>query len=443
MTDQVVSQAPVPDTIKPAPAGGGADSFVPQRSSRLRSDFLWSFISNAVFAACQMGMYVALSKLGTDKDLGYYALGMSVAGPLFVFGKLNLRALLATDVGQDYSFGQYEALRLLMMLLAAGILAVVAATMSDTFFVFAVMMAVGLTRLIEALEDLVYGQFQQSLRIPWLAISKTMRGILGVGCLVVTMLWLGNLAIAVAVMGASWILTILFYDMPRLKRLTRIRPQWQPVKALWRLAKLALPLGLSTAVVSLVVYCPRFFVLAYEGEIVLGRFTAISQVLQIVVMVAAALSQVTAPRLAGYFQANPRMYAALLKKLVVMTLAGGTVALGLAWLLGPWVLSVVFAPEFAEYHPLLVLFVGVGMASAMALFIGVAATAGRVLKAQLLSQVARVLMLLGLCALLVPYWGVYGAAWAMILATLVSMTITGSAVFLRWRSRVAEHSMIA
>lgn len=70
----------------------------------LRQNFSWTFVGNVVYAACQWGMLVALTKLGTPEMVGQFTLGLAVTSPVFLFSNLQLRTLMATDAKQEYHF---------------------------------------------------------------------------------------------------------------------------------------------------------------------------------------------------------------------------------------------------------------------------------------------------------------------------------------------------
>ena len=79
----------------------------------LRKNFAWTLSGNVVYAGCQWGMLIAIAKLGTPAMLGQFALGLAIAGPIFIMAQLHLRAVQATDARHEYLFGHYFALRIL------------------------------------------------------------------------------------------------------------------------------------------------------------------------------------------------------------------------------------------------------------------------------------------------------------------------------------------
>src|SRR5436305_1160496 len=83
-------------------------------NASLSANFLWSLAGTLVFAGCQWGMLVALTKLGDAEMVGQFALALAITAPVFMFTNLQLRGIQATDARREYAFGDYLSLRLAM-----------------------------------------------------------------------------------------------------------------------------------------------------------------------------------------------------------------------------------------------------------------------------------------------------------------------------------------
>src|SRR4026207_2304378 len=85
---------------------------------RLQSGFTWLIPGNVLYAACQWGIVGVLAGLGSTEQVGQYALGMAVSAPIMLFGNFQLRALIASDLKEEYSLGQYLSFRFVSLALA-------------------------------------------------------------------------------------------------------------------------------------------------------------------------------------------------------------------------------------------------------------------------------------------------------------------------------------
>ncbi len=162
----ITSRANVPPTIPVLPG------------LSFRANFLWMLAGNVIFAGCQLGMIVALAKLGSSLMVGQFSLGLAIATPVLMFTNLHLRAVQATDATRLYSFGEYLQLRFVMSSLA--IAAIVTFTWIENIphRTAMVVVAVALAKGTETLSDVHYGLFQLHDRLDQTGRSMMLRGIL-------------------------------------------------------------------------------------------------------------------------------------------------------------------------------------------------------------------------------------------------------------------------
>src|SRR5260370_17074480 len=89
----------------------------------VRREFRWALSSNIVYSICQWGFVVVLAKLGTPGDVGAYALGMAITSPILMFANFQGRNLVASDVRDEYSFGEHLSFRIVSLAFALAFLA--------------------------------------------------------------------------------------------------------------------------------------------------------------------------------------------------------------------------------------------------------------------------------------------------------------------------------
>src|SRR5580693_3459615 len=81
----------------------------------MRGNFAWMTLGYAVYAACQWAMVSVLARLATPEIVGQYALGVAVGTPILMLAQLNLRTVLATDVGCEHHFLEYRDIRVISL----------------------------------------------------------------------------------------------------------------------------------------------------------------------------------------------------------------------------------------------------------------------------------------------------------------------------------------
>ena len=193
----------------------------------LRINFAWTLTGNVVYAGCQWGMVMAIAKLGTPAMLGQFALGLAIAAPVFLMSQLHLRAVQATDARNEYSFGNYLALRIVGTALALIIVTGIAFLSAYRRETALVVLAVAMAKAAESLSDIIYGFWQKQERLDQIAIAMMGRGI---GSLVVlaTVLYLTrNIVFSVAAMALWWALWLVTYERGAAIRMLSAAFDWR------------------------------------------------------------------------------------------------------------------------------------------------------------------------------------------------------------------------
>ena len=404
----------------------------------LKRNFSWTFIGNAVYAACQWGMLVVLAKFGTPEMVGTFTLGLAITAPIFMFSNLQLRHIQATDAKQQYVFGDYFGLRLISTVLALGVVVAVTLVAGYRWQVSLTILLVGLAKAFESISDVFYGLIQQHERMDRIAISLMIKGPLSLVVMGLGIYITGNVIWGVVGLALSWGIVALGYDLRSGKSilnsitrsevaensLSKIRdrsivPRWE-VKTLQEIAWLALPLGLVMLLISLNTNVPRYFIERYLGERELGFFAALAYLMVSGSMVVHALGQSATPRLAKYYAAGRgTAFRQLMLKLVGIGAGLGGLAVLVAAIAGKQVLTIFYQPEYAQYSDLFVwLMIAAGF-SYVSYFLGYGMTAARYFRIQMplftFATAASALTSFWL----IPSLGLKGAAIALIAGAVV------------------------
>jgi O-antigen/teichoic acid export membrane protein len=423
------------------------DTHVQDFAARLSlpANVSWTLVGNGVYVACQWGMLVGLTKLGSPEMVGQFALGLAITAPIIMLTNLQLRDVQATDASSGYLFGDYLALRLLTTTLALLIIGGIAWGLGYRPETALIMVILGVAKAIEAISDVFYGLLQQHERMDRVAQSMMIKGIASLAALCIWIYLTGDLRWGVISLAVVWALVLLSYDVRSGRLILRHRwpryqtalpeqnprgapkPHWDTAKLI-KLTRLALPLGLVTMLMSLNFNLPRYFIERYWGEHELGIFAALAYILAAGIVVTNALGQSASPRLAKYYAARDRIaFVRLLLKLIGVSTVLGGLGLAGAILAGPELLTIFYQAEYAR-QDLLVWLMVAGVMAYVASCLYYALTATRYFRAQLLLFMGVTGSTTWACLWLIPTGGLAGAAMALIIAALVQ--VMGSVMIL-------------
>jgi O-antigen/teichoic acid export membrane protein len=393
----------------------------------MTGNFAWMTMGNAVYAASQWGMVSVLAHLGSPEIVGQYALGVAVSTPILMLAQLNLRTVLATDVARNHHFLDYRDVR--VMSLALALIAIVAMGLFEKASQDRIaVMLVAFAQSIEWIADIYIGLFQRHERMKRIAITLSLHGVLSVTALGVVVAMTGRLAAGLAAVLAVRLLALFLYDTtiatrgclePRAAGKQNFR---QRSIERWRIVKTALPLGVVLMISSFSVNVPRYFIADLLGHHALGIFAGLASLTTAANLLVNALGQAATPRLAKFYQAGDRAAFGRMSAQV----AGVGVLLGLCSvagcaIAGRWALGLLFGKEYALQSGILLALAASSGAGYVASLLGYVITAGRRFKEQMPLQIAAVGGTSVACLLLVPRFGLLGAAIAIGVGFLVQI----------------------
>ncbi len=398
-----------------------------------------NFAGFGVFTLCQ---FLALSLLGrlTGPDgVGLYGLALGIATPVFLFTNMSLRPAFATDLTGQWPFASYKLIRVGSAV--AGILvSVVVAVFVRPDLGFVCLVAVmALAKAGEALSDLSYGVFQALEKVGLIGLSLGLRGAAGLALLAAGALvaaygvetpMRGVLLGAATGILAGWWAVFLLNDRGRAAKhlrgdLAALRPglldhSRDTSRLLWAV----LPLGLAIFLTSLQMMGPRFVVEDMFSLRALGFFTAVMALTSLGVQAVNMMGQVLVPRMAAGLRDGRRLQVlALLAVLMGFGAAGGLLYIGLGQMFGAPVLALLFGPEFAQGEHLFAVLALGGALRFVSEALRVGLVAARRFKTRLVVEVLAMAALIGAFGYWLHGFDAIEAAYAVLLAEIISILI--------------------
>jgi O-antigen/teichoic acid export membrane protein len=358
-----------------------------------------------------------LAKLSSAEEVGRFALGLAVAAPVMIAANLQLRVVQATDARGDHGFGAYLGLRLVTTSIALLAIVTVAVTAGYSPAMLCLVALIAGAKALEAISDIVFGLLQQHQDLRRVALSMVTKGVLSVTAVAMT-LWLsGSVLLATLAMAIAWGAVLALYDLPAAARVAgSIRPILRPA-VLARLGWLALPMGLVAGLQSLMTNVPRYAVDAHEGARALGHFAAIAYLVLAGNQPVMALWAAVGPRLARLFVSDRAAYRRLSRRTMVLAALTGVIVVAGALVCGGAVLTVVYTPEYAPHADVLVWLCVVAALGYVASALCCSITAARRFPEQLFVAALTLGVSWVASGILVPRFGIAGAAQALVAAT--------------------------
>jgi len=382
-------------------------------------------------------MLIALAKTLPAAAVGQFSLGLAISAPIFMLTNLQLRSLQATSASDLFDFRDYLSFRLVTTTIGFLVIAGVALTVDYKGPTKVVIVAVGAAKAIEAIVDAIYGHLQKAEKMDSIALSMLARGCLSLTCLVGTVILTGNLFLGILALVVSSITILLAIDIPNVRRLrvghdggrvkrdeldNRFTPRWTPA-TLAGIARLGLPLGVASLLLTLAATAPRYFLEHWQGEQALGYFSALAYPTVAFSIIVSAFGQAATPRMANAYSRDRREFVRIVITLAAVPFLMILVALLICAGLGPRLLALMYREEYAKYFNVFLVLLVSGLAWALASVLGYAATASRRLRKQ--APVSAVICVAGVAIswLTIPNHGLAGAGIAMLLTGTVAILL--------------------
>jgi O-antigen/teichoic acid export membrane protein len=416
----------------------------------LRKLFSWLFLAFIIGASGQFLVSVFLVKFCAPELIGRFALANAITLPIFAFASLDLGSLQITDAKNHYKFEDYLNLRLVTSCLALLLSIIIPVFVGYSWDTLIIIWLFAVTRTLDSVSGIMHGLIQKSEEMKTLAILGIVKSLISIGLLGVVVYLTGDLVLVLILLILFRIPFLLFYEVPyslatinssHSSEINNASPQstqidWSKIftrkwhsQKLLNLAKLALPMGIVTLLISFNANVPRYLIEKYTGESSLGIFAVIASLMMIGDAVLNPLGASTIPRMSQYYaEGNFKQFWKVLSKLMAIAFILGAIIITACFLFGQTFLEIIYRKEYGQYTQLLILLMLAGSIDDISSFIGQAITATRSFRIKMAVS-ATVVTISSLIALwLIPSQGLKGAAIALLIGATVDVALNSAAL---------------
>jgi O-antigen/teichoic acid export membrane protein len=399
----------------------------------------WMLFGNFFYGFCQWGYLILFAKFTSPEAVGRFSLGLAVSAPVVMLLNMQARTILATDGTNNFRFAEFFSFRILTNIIAIAILSGIVAVSGYRGETAAVILILGMSKLFEATSDIIMGYFQKHERMHIISTSLILRGLTALIALGAVVYVTESLVWGVSMLAASWALVLMFYDIPMLSKNKSSNFDYANIvgilssrkgvlmvlslfnmKAVRVLATMAIPLGFISLLLSLSTNIPKYFIEKISGQEALGYFAAMVYLILIGSKFINAVGQVVIPRLSKYYLAGRKAdFCSLFWKGTASCALLGSVMVLSAFLFGEQILSLLYGPEYARHSRVFLWIMISGAFEYLAIFYWLTLIATRQINIQMPFNLAYILFLMGACTLLVPAYGLWGGAYAMVIVSFI------------------------
>jgi O-antigen/teichoic acid export membrane protein len=287
----------------------------------------------------------------------------------------------------------------------------------------------GINQAVMLVKDIYQGFMQRHDRMDLVAVSSVLQGVLSVGAAGGTAIVSHNLQLTVAAMLVARVFVFVAYDIPTSRALrsngsnlvtrSELCKVWSESRCR-SLVRKAVPLGVTTLLLSLYPNIPRYFIATYYGDAYVGYFAAIATLMSLQDLIVIPLSEAAIRRLSLFYATNKMAYVRLLVGLMGVGAIIGAVGVAAAWRFGHFLLPLLFRTEYGSFVEALVWLMAARLVLNIQCFMGYSITAAGKYSSQVWIWGLGVASLLVASWLLIPTRSALGAAWALCICACIT-----------------------
>ena len=185
--------------------------------------FAWNTIGTMCNAGSAFILLIFVTRICGSYDAGIFALAFANAQLMLTIGRYGMRAYQATDIKSSIHFSTYFISRLITCILMLII--------SITYIIWsgysiekgAIIFSICIIKMVDALEDVFHGLFQQNGRIDIAGQLLTIRNLITMIVFVSMLMVTGNLLVTCAVTGIISIMVCLLLNIPSTKKMGKFK----------------------------------------------------------------------------------------------------------------------------------------------------------------------------------------------------------------------------
>ena len=393
-----------------------------QTKNQIIKEATYYNIGNFIYLGAQWIISVALVRMGGLEDAGYFSLAMSVCNMFAMIANYGLRAYQVSDIKEKYSDNDYVASRILTVFAAFVMCLVYTVAFQKTAFKISLILLYMVYKCIEAYSDVLTAVFQKNGKMIYVGASLGAKGLLNLTLFIAFYLLTKNLVVSVAFMSAGSLVVLLGFDFIKLKPFYKQTEIFKNINVKKTAALLGEGFLLMLYVFSMTAFnsIPKLIIEKKESAESLGVFSSVAIPTVIITTFAAGMLIPIVPKLSEYFDSkdNKRIFKTFGTCAAVIILIGALAAVFSA-LVGRPIFKLLFGevilPHFILLYYMIISSVLIALNSIMSTFL----TAVRKLKQEFLFSLMSCVLVLVLSLLLIDGYGIYGAAYAMIITLLI------------------------
>ena len=334
-----------------------------------KNNFIWNMIGSAVYAFSSMVLsYLTIRIAGTEIG-GVFSIGLTLAQMFVYIVYFETRNYQVTDSKDQFTFGEYHAVKLLNSLIMVLVVAVYLIIRRYTFEKSWIVFGICLYRMLDGYADVFESEYHKRERLDLAGKSMTYRTLLSVFVYFILLIGTGQLPVATVGAIVSGAIGIFLFDVLPFDKVGKMAIQMHG-KAIVGILRNCFPMFMGMFLWTYLLSASRIAV----DRVMAGRYQSYYQVLFLPVSVinlfAGFLIRPLLLDLTDLFSAgNMRKFWIKIGKVAVLIAGFTSICMAGAYMCGIPVLEVLAGCDLKKYRSMFVFLVFSGGINALAILL--------------------------------------------------------------------------
>ena len=319
-----------------------------------KKDYIWNSLGSLLQSAISPVLLIVITRLNGIDDSGLFSFAISLSVVFWAISLWGGRTYQASDVKREFCSGGYVAVRFVTSLIVAVSAVVFCVLNGYNATKTGLIMILVTFKILESIADSLYGVLQIHRKLYIAGISLTMKAILGFGVFIVVDIVTKNVmygTLAILLVNA---LIILLYDVLWVRRVEAIAMNKKFIK---EYAGQAVVIMKRTSAVFVVVFLtmfslniPRYFLDKSHPDQI-GYFGIMAMPITLLGLFISFIIQPNVVNLSELLaKGRLKEFARIVGKINQITFGIGVLSVILSYLIGVWMLNVIFGININNFR---------------------------------------------------------------------------------------------
>ncbi len=319
-----------------------------------KKDYIWNSLGSLLQSAISPALLISITRLNGIDDSGLFSFALSLSVVFWVVSLWGGRTYQVSDVKREFSTGGYITVRFIASLIVAVSAMIFCVLNGYNTAKTSLIMTLVSFKILESVADSLYGVLQIHKKLYIAGISLTIKAVLGFGVFMIVDIATSNISYGVLAILLVNLLVIIFYDILWMRRFENVAINRKLFKKYFSQAVVIMK---HTSIVFVVVFLtmfslniPRYFLDKSHPDQI-GYFGIMAMPITLLGLFISFIIQPNVVNLSELLaKGRLKEFARIVGKINQITFGMGVLSVVLGYLIGVWVLNVIFGININNFR---------------------------------------------------------------------------------------------